>query len=728
MEHILIDARPDPVSLHALRILEQFAETAHVSFDRLRARRALDEVERAIPGNDSQSWARRLVEIGESMDLRVREATCSLEDALIFVRRGLPLVIIQDRPQQPPTCLLLLRGRGSKVCLAALEEGPSPRLVSVRWLVRALGLTSAQEPIHAIVGQPAFPCAALSAGGADSSTHRHLSPFARLVALLRPELRDLWAVLVFSIVVGLLSLASPIAVEALVNTVAFGRFLQPVVVLAFLLLTFLGFSSGLRALLAYMAEIVQRRLFVRVVEDLAYRLPRVRREAFDHVHGPELLNRFFEVVTVQKVVASLLLDLLTLILQALVGMVVLAFYHPFLLGFDLLMLAHIAVTIFVLGRGSVKTAIDESKAKYAVADWLQELARHATAFKMQAGYQFALDRADQLAVEYLDARKRHFRVLMRQILFSLALQALAATTLLGLGGWLVIGGQLTLGQLVAAELIVSAIVGSFAKLGKHLEGFYDLMASMDKLGHLFDLPTERHDKLFHLRQGEPAAVAIHSVSFAYASNRQVLRDFSLNLQPGERVSLAGPPGTGKSTLFDLLCGLRQPESGHLELDGIDLRELRPDSLREHLALARTVEIFSGTIDENVHLQRPHVTAADVREALSAVGLADEILQLPEGLNTILQPSGSPLTGSQAVRLMLARAIVGRPRLLLVDGLLDGLPDTVLPDVIEHLTRPSTPWSLLVISGRREVLDRCQRVVRLPTGDSEQGASVPGVSG
>ena len=495
------------------------------------------------------------------------------------------------------------------------------------------------------IGPPELGCRAAGAGlrvptfarGRPCRRARSFS-LARLFGLIRSDWQDIRVILVFSMVVGILMLAAPIAVEALVNTVAFGRYLQPIVVLAILLLVFLGFAAVIRPLLAYVVEVIQRRLFIRVVEDLAYRLPRVQQTSFDNLNGPELLNRFFEVVTVQKVVASLLLDGIAIVLQTVIGMLVLAFYHPFLLGFDIVLLLLIAFVIFVLGRGAVQTSLTESRAKYAVAAWLQELARHPTAIKLHSGAQFGLDRADQLAVHWLDARREHFRVVLRQTLFALGLQAVAATVLLGLGGWLVIRGQLTLGQLVAAELIVMLIVGSFAKLGKHMESFYDLLTSVDKLGHLFDLPIEAHDNLFHLRDRSPARVAVRQVNYQYGS-RQVLSNVSLEIQPGESVALVGPAGCGKSTLLDLLCGVRQPASGHIELDGIDLRELRPDSLREHIGLARGLEIFHGTIDENVHFNRPNVSTLDVREAVHAVGLLDDVLRLPEGLNTQLQTHG-----------------------------------------------------------------------------------------
>lgn len=187
---------------------------------------------------------------------------------------------------------------------------------------------------------------------------------------------------------------------------------------------------------------------------------------------------------------------------------------------------------------------------------------------------------------------------------------------------------------------------------------------------------------------------------------------SIQIEEGEFVAIMGPSGSGKSTLIDLLCGLRQPTSGHIELDGIDLRELRPDSLREHVSMVRAVEIFRGSIEENVHLNRPFLSARDVRDALESVGLLDELLKLPEGLNTPLQSGGRPLSDGQAARLMLARAVVGRPRLVVIDGTLDGLPDDALDSVLDYLTDRQSPWTLLIATGRREAVDRCTKRLTL----------------
>jgi putative ABC transport system ATP-binding protein len=550
-------------------------------------------------------------------------------------------------------------------------------------------------------------------------THAHPKPWVRLISLLKVERRDIGVVVTFALWVGILSLATPIAVESLVNTVALGALLQPLVVLTLLLLACLGLAAALRVLQAISAEVIQRRIFARIVADLSYRLPRVRIDALDGQHGPELVNRFFDVMTVQKTSAVLLLDGVAVLLQTTIGLVILGFYHPALLGYDVLLLGAIAIVVFGLGRGGVRTSIAESYAKYAVADWLQELVRHPGAFKIAGGYGYALDRVEQLTVDFFTARKRHFRVVLRQNIAALALQAVASTILLGLGGWLVISGELTLGQLVAAELIVTVIVGSFTKLGKQLESYYDLMSAIDKLGHLTDLPVERAEGIPLPQTNEPARVRLHEVAFAYDPARPILRDVSLELQPGERVALVGPSGSGKSTIVDLLFGLRSPEHGYILIDGADLRDIRLADLRAGVSVVKGSDAIEASIADNVSLGRTVVTPERVREALQAVGLLDEMLAFPEGLSTQLSTVGTPLSQGQLRRLMIARAIAGRPRLLVIDETIDAIDVEARDEVLKVLFDPSAPWTLLVVSHAEDLVDRCTRVVVLRDGVTEE---------
>jgi ABC-type bacteriocin/lantibiotic exporter with double-glycine peptidase domain len=316
---------------------------------------------------------------------------------------------------------------------------------------------------------------------------------------------------------------------------------------------------------------------------------------------------------------------------------------------------------------------------------------------------------------------------MRQIIFALALQAVASTVLLGLGGWLVISGQLTLGQLVAAELIVAIIVGSFSKLGKHMESFYDLLAGVDELGDLFDLPLEHREGLLHLSTGHPAEVSISNVVCSGADGRASLGKVDLHIQPGQRLMLRSGGGDDASALCELIFDLRQPDSGHITINQVDSRSLRPDVLRKHVALIRDIEVFEGTIAENVHLERPDISSDDVLRALEDVGLLTQVLQFPKGLETQLAPGGSPLTANQCRLLMLARAIVGRPSLLLIDGVLDGLSDDEMLRTTKMLADRGRPWTLLVASERAALEQHMDQIVRFGGGgaldDAGSGNSI-----
>ena len=680
-----------------LRVLEQLCGIGEQSVDRQLARKSLAEAQTAWPGDAEQQWWKWLVESGHSLGRRFRVIDCTPSEALALMLQGARVAVHVPESDSPWIVAVGAKRRNVMLCDDDLERTRRTRIRTVKKRLRAAGT----ETVRIVFVD--------TARDGDTVDH-HFTPWARLRALFRPEKSDIWIVFVFALFVGLMTLATPIAVEALVNTVAFGRLLQPVVILAALLFGFLAFAAAMRGFQTWVVEIIQRRLFARVAGDLAYRLPRVETSALRGEHPPELVNRFFDVVTVQKVAAQLLLDGIALALGALIGMTVLAFYHPWLLAFDILLLVMILLIVFGLGRGAVASSIKESKSKYKTAAWLEDLARCPTAFRYDGAPEFAVERADHLVEYYLSQRKVHFRILYRQILFALTLQAIASTVLLGLGGWLVISGELTLGQLVAAELIVTVIVSSFAKFGKHMESFYDLLASVDKLGVLFDLPLEQQHGAISLSGDRGTSIGLHDVKCV-----GMKRPVDLRLDPGDRLAVTGPAGSGKSTLLQALFGLGRPAAGHVELDGMDLRDIRRDVLRHHVALARDVEVFSGTIAENVALERSNVSHNEVRDALAAVGLLRTVLAMPDGLDTRLVSGGEPLSRTQVLRLMLARAIAGRPRLVVIDGLLDGLSDSDSLELAERLFSTEHEWTVVVVTGRESIAKLCNRHLDLGAG-------------
>ncbi len=569
-----------------------------------------------------------------------------------------------------------------------------------------------------LVGPEAAPVRAMAGSVPTGQKHddgHHPSPLSRLFGWMDAERTDIWVIVVYSVFIGLLSLVVPIATQSLVNTIAFGTLLQPLVVLALLVLLALLFSGLLRTMRQHVVEVLQRRVFVRVSADSLERLIRVKIDAYDDGHGPELVNRFFDVVTLQKGGATLLIEGFELLMTTLVGMILLTVYHPLLMAFALILLVFVFLILFPLGIGAVPTAIAESRAKYSLAAWLQEIARHPATFKSAQGTQFALDRGNELVASYLKHRQSHWRVLLRQIVGSVTMQAIGTAAVLGVGGWLVIGQQLTLGQLVAAELVVAAVLSGFAKFGKQLETFYDLLAAVDKLGYLTDLPLESvgHERIAAVGC---AQIELRGISFSYDGRKPILEAVDLTIPARARLGILGETSSGKSTLLDLIYGLREPTAGTLLFDGHDYRNLRLYDLRSQVGMIRTPEIFHGTIEENIRLGSTVMTSADLRSILARVGLLEVVENLPDGLQTQLTTGGQPLTIGQSLRLMLARALALKPRVLILDEILDLLEDTPERDaLLADLSDDENEWTLIVASRSANVVKKFNTVVTLRQG-------------
>ena len=609
------------------------------------------------------------------------------------------------------------KGRFFDVAIAVTSEVRQKRM-KLGELTELLQPAAADNSVTWVICEAALPLDPLRQTSA-LGTEKRSPAMRRLFSLLRIERDALWSVVVYAAFAGLLTLATPLAVQALVNTIAFGTVLQPLLVLTIALLFVLGLAGAMLVLKGIVVEYLQRRFFVRAVADLSNRLPRISFATHDKYYAPELVNRFFDVVTVQKAASTILLEGLEVFLTSTIGMIILTFYHPVLLAFSIVMFLLLIGIVYIGSRGATDTSIAESNAKYSVAAWLEDIVRNPYPFKSLGGTRLAVDRADELARGYLNARTDHFRCLLRHIIGFVALQAIASAALLGLGGWLVMRGQLTLGQLVAAELIVTVVVTSIAKFGKHFESFYDLTAALDKLGKLVDLPLERIGGERFLPEAHGASLKIEGVSYSPSGRAGFLSGLTLDIQPGEAVAIIGSSGSGKSTLLDLLFGLREPSKGTIFLDGLDLNGIDLAELRDHVVLLRRIQSFGLPIADHLRLSNPDLTPQDLVNILEQVGLYEEVARLPRGINTPLTAEGKPLSRGQLQRLTFAQAIARKPRLILVDGLLDQIPMVDRAMVLNALYSPSRPWTLVVVSTSDQVLQRCQRIINLDTGAEEK---------
>ena len=625
-----------------------------------------------------------LAHVGHDVGLRTHTAVATVSEALRVLQAGQPLAASDQLGRRWCVFSLGRRGRIEVRSIGADFQGSPDQEIHLKRatekdILSLLGVQGEDE-VHWLVASSATPNAAATA--ADSG--KAMTNFQRLRRLLAPERSDIVAVVIFAITIGVFNLATPIAVQAIVNLVAQGGTIQPLVSVVIFLALALAFVAVLVGIQTWVVELIQRRLLVRAVADLAARIPRVESHEYDTGFGPERINRFFDVLTVQKAVTKLLIDALSVLLGVIVGLTVLAFYHPFLLAFDVVLLAVIAIIVFGPLRRGERTAILESSAKYKVAAWLEEIARSPLTFRTSGADTWINEKTDSLSRDWLAAREGHFKTLFSQIVGALALLVVASTSLLAIGGYLVLQGSLTLGQLVAAELIVSVVVVSVAKLGKNMETWYDLMAAVAKVGSLLDLPIESsHGEHYAQAKRQLSAptsgdgmsggqtvgrkLELLGVSYKSATSPTQFDRIDLKIQAGERVLIRGLNGASRLAMVDLIWRLRHPSAGVIRLEARDIRDLAPDFLRREIAVVSQVEVVHGTVRDNVRLRRPFVLNDDIRDALNCVGLREIFAAFDGGLDAVLHPDARILSDDDLRRLMVARALAGDPGVVVIDS-------------------------------------------------------------
>ena len=546
-----------------------------------------------------------------------------------------------------------------------------------------------------------------------------LTPGQRLWRLLAAERRDITYLYVYAALAGIINLSLPLGVQSVINFVSSGAVSTSLVVLIMFIVMGTLLVGGLQVMQVYLVEFIQQRLFARISLDFALRLPRVRTESLNGQYLPELMNRLLDAPTLQKGLATILIEFSAAALQIVFGLILLSFYHPIFIAFGILLVGLLALMIRITGPRGLSTSLLESKFKYKVTAWLEDVARTVHTFRHPPRQELAIDRTDTLVEGYLTARQSHFRVLLTQFWGFVAFKTLITASLLIIGCWLLIDRQINIGQFVAAEIIIILTISAVEKVLLKLDVVYDALTSLDKIGHVLDLPVVAVGggamlPLPIVHGGLQAE--LHQLSYQYpGQQRYPLAQLTLNISAGEHLGLAGYDGSGKTTLLRVLAGLLKGYTGLVVYDGLALQDLAPTSLGEHVGYTIAPQhIFDGTVLENLNLGQARIGADDVAWALELVGLRDDIYGRPLGLNTPLG-IGTQLADSTRQKLLLARALVHRPRLLLLDNFLPGVEPAEQLRILRRVLAPTHGWTVVLASNDPRVLSLCPRLAVLREG-------------
>lgn len=509
---------------------------------------------------------------------------------------------------------------------------------------------------------------------------------AWLAQIVGPDAAYVRLGIVYTVAISLLSLATPISVQLLINSVANTALPAPLWALSGVLLLLLLLVAGLSALRVWVMAAFERRVFARVVAEVTVRAVHAQNPFFADANRGELFNRYFDMVVVQKAVPSLVIGGFTIVLQAVVGLTITSFYHPFFLAFNVVLVLAMLLVWVVWRRGAITGAVALSHAKHSAARWLESVGGSNGFYKSARHLGFAMDRSEVMTASYVGAHRRYFRYHFAQTVAFLLIYAVAGAALLLLGGTLILRGQLSLGQLVAAELILSGVFYGISQLGWYLDTFYDLVASSEELSLLFAIPQEP------LVQGGggPRDGAVRLTDVAFDGAR-----FELSIAAGEQLVTWAEPGV-EHRLALLLKRHAHPERGLIRIGGTDLGALDMYHLRSDVTVLDRSTIVEVTIREYLQLASNDDAVAGM-EALAAVGLERRIASLPQGLDTLLASSGYPLSVGEAMALKLANALLLQPKLLILGQLYDLLPPERLAASLRLLKAHGT--TVLVCTGR-----------------------------
>ncbi|MEM6411599.1 MAG: ABC transporter ATP-binding protein [Pseudomonadota bacterium] len=530
----------------------------------------------------------------------------------------------------------------------------------------------------------------------DANTKLSLVKFFRVFfRILAPEGNFYGLAVIYGVGISLLSLATPISVQMLINTVANTALTAPLILLSATLFGLLAISGLLNALRIHLMEVFGRRFYARMVAEMTVRSIYAQNPFFDDNSRASLFNRYFDIVVVQKAIPILFIGGFTVILQAGVGFVLVSLYHPLFLLFNLILVGLIWVVWGIWGSSAIRSAIDLSHAKHETSAWLEAIGASSGFFKSERRIAYALDTTDQYTHSYIQNHKRHFRRHFAQTLSFLLIYAGASAALLGLGGWLVIQGQLTLGQLVAAELVLSAAFFGVSQLGTYLVYFYDLCAAIDELALFHDVEQEQPV------DDTPVRVKGNALEFSGLRGQARGRPAILHLEiPSGGSVMAAASNHGVQRLFtDVIERHALPEGGYATLGGIDLMDLDVYHLRQSILVLDRSSFVSMTIREYLRLSCSESAAERMVDALETVGLAASIASLPDGLDTKIAMTGWPLSTSETLRLKLASALIARPRILVLNQLFDLLEEEHLASAIAEL-RDRSDTTVIYFSSRR----------------------------
>ena len=548
-------------------------------------------------------------------------------------------------------------------------------------------------------------------------TYKKITPIVaarKLVALLQLDKKEVSAIYIYAILAGLVQLVTPLGIQSIIGFVMAGALSTSIVVLITVVVlgVFLNGLFQIRQL--QIIEKIKQKIYTRDALSFADKIPHLNIEKLDNYYLPELVNRFFDTITLQKGIEKILLEIPAAFIQILFGIILLSLYHPVFIAFGIVLVVLLYVILATtLPKGFTKNLL-ASDYKYKTAAWLQELARVVKTFKYAKKTSLHIEKTDDLVSNYLIARTSYFKILLTQFWSLVAFKIIITAAMLIVGVYLLLNQQINIGQFIAADIVILAVISSVEKLILTLDKAYDTLTAIEKLDKIKSAELESAGNET-IAGTNGMKIDFKNVSFNYPNGKNVLNDISVEIQSGEKVLIVGNSGSGKSTLLRLLTGTFTNFSGAIRINNVALGSYAIDSLRSNTGvLISQQDIFQGTIRDNITMGDSGVTNEELYQLTKSTGLESFIGGLEIGFDTDIDPAGKKLPEKIKQGILLARALFSRKTLLLLENPFDGLDTTAIESVREMMAKLENV-TMLVTAGSNSHQEIFDKIIYLENG-------------
>jgi len=668
--------------------------------------RSLYRNHRTYEEQELHEFKRDLMDSAHQAGLQIFEYRIRLEELKEFIEQPEQALLFFSTEKNSLRPFMVVRDR-KKLSRIWLNTDQNDRdAISIEELEQTLG-SSDQIELWSIMKLEQL----VSEAGSDN-----LKPITRFIHLLFTEKKDIFYIFLYAFFIGLISLVIPLGIQTTIELISGGVFFSSVYILIGGIIIGVLMAGGMQVFQLTLVEYLQRRIFTKAAFEFAYRFPHIDTSSIKGIYAPGLVNRFFDVITLQKGLPKFLIEFSGAGLQIIFGLLLLSAYHPFFVFFGLGLLAFLSAIFYLTGPNALKTSIQESSYKYKLIHWLEDVARLHRTLKQTGTTTLPVMKTDFFVNNYLKNRKSHFRILLVQFTYIVIFKAAIIGGLLIIGTILVVDREITLGQFVASEVIIILILNSVEKIIMYMDVIYDLLTAVDKIGAVTDLKIFRLGGLDLAGLEKPISINLMNVTMRHPdSNASALSGINLEIASGEKVCIAGQSGSGKSTLFGLLAGLYSGFEGSVMVNGYSLRDLDLTFYRDHLAAnGPESDVFEGTLLDNVTVGNPKIKTTAAIDALSRAGLGETIASWHNGIDTTISSAGETISAGLAHRIMMARCIARNPQLMLLSDFFSGFSSR------EKLQLLNPAWNMdgatvICFSNDPAIMAACDRVVVLENG-------------